>query len=128
VIAVLLASTRVVSGGLNMAAWTDANPHVAVRGRDGEAANAGELSAVADSSAVRMVIEEAASPARTADARIAIAGKEESLRGDDLQRLGLGLRGCRRLAGLGGTRGLFTQFSKLLQRVTDLRTGSVACL
>jgi hypothetical protein len=106
-----------------MAAWTHADPHIAIRRRDGEAANAAEVSAVADSSAVRVDIDEAASPARSLDARIAIAGKEKSLRGDDLQRLGLGLRGRGRLAGLGGTRGLFTQFSQLPQRVTDLRTG-----
>ena len=42
-IAILLASTGVVSGRLKVAARAGADPHVPVRRRNGEAANAGQM-------------------------------------------------------------------------------------
>ena len=120
VIAVLLASAGIMSRSLKMPARTQTDPHIAIRGRDGKAANASELGTVPDSLAVRVEVKEAAPPARSPDARIPVAGKEKSFGGDDLQRLELGLGGRGRLGKLLGRRGLFTQFTSLLQRVTDL--------
>ena len=119
-IAILLASTGIMSRGLQMPARTGTDPHIAIRGRDGEAANASELGAVADSLAVRVEVKKATPPARSPDARIPVAGKEKSFGGHDLQRLELGLGGRGRLGALQGRRGLFTQITTLLQGVTGL--------
>jgi hypothetical protein len=109
-----------MSRGLKMSARTETDPHIAIRGRDGEAANASELGAVPDSLAVRVEVKETAPPARAPDARITVTGKEEPFGGHDLQRLELGLGGRGRLGQLQGRRGLFTQFRPLLQGVTGL--------
>jgi hypothetical protein len=105
-----------------MTARADANPYVPVRGRDGEAANAGQQRAFADSLTVGVEVVEAAPIALTRDAGVSIGRKEESFGCNGFEGQRLGLRGGERLFGFGG---LFEQLSAFLQGVRGHGAGSV---
>ena len=97
-IAVLLASPGVVSGRLEVAARAAADPHIPIRRRNSEAANAGEMDSLSYSLAVGIEIDEAAAAALASNTRVPVGGKEKSLGRYRLEGLRLRLG---RLGGVG---------------------------
>lgn len=86
-VAILLAASRVASGGLQMTVLYGADPHIGPRGRNHQRPNAGEGLRAANAPALHVEIDEAFAVRLLADARPFIAHVTQACLGRGIDRI-----------------------------------------